>query len=49
VEVVVFPSILEHNPLPFRENKVVFITGRVSYKDNSPKIICDDVQEIVEA
>ncbi|MBI4359026.1 MAG: DNA polymerase III subunit alpha [Candidatus Nealsonbacteria bacterium] len=48
MEVVVFPSILERNPLPFRENKIVFITGRVSCKDNSPKIICDDVQEILE-
>ncbi|MCG2688163.1 DNA polymerase III subunit alpha [Candidatus Parcubacteria bacterium] len=48
IEVVVFPSILERNPLCFRENKIVFITGRVSYKDNSPKIICDDVQEIIE-
>jgi len=48
IEVVVFPSILERNPLCFQENKIVFITGRVSYKDNSPKIICDDIQEIVE-
>ncbi|MDP3093409.1 MAG: DNA polymerase III subunit alpha [bacterium] len=49
IEIVVFPSILERNPLPFRENKIVFITGRVSFKDNLPKIICDDIQEIVEA
>jgi DNA polymerase-3 subunit alpha len=48
VEIVVFPSILERNPLPFRENKIVFITGRVSFKDNLPKIICDEAQEIVE-
>ena len=48
IEVVVFPSILERNPLRFQENKIVFITGRVSYKDNSPKIICDDIQEIIE-
>jgi len=48
IEVVVFPSILERNPLSFRENKIVFITGRVSYKDNSPKIICDDIQEVIE-
>ena len=48
IEVVVFPSVLERNPLPFKENKIVFITGRVSYKDNSPKIICDDIQEILE-
>jgi DNA polymerase-3 subunit alpha len=50
IEVVVFPSILERNPLPFRENKIVFITGRVSHRanDDSAKIICDDIQEIVE-
>jgi len=49
VEIVVFPSILERNPLPFRENKIVFITGRVSFKDNLPKIICDEAEEILEA
>ncbi len=48
IEIVVFPSILERNPLSFKENKIVFITGRVSYKDNCPKIICDEVQEIIE-
>ncbi|MDP2927052.1 MAG: DNA polymerase III subunit alpha [bacterium] len=48
IEVVVFPSVLERNPLPFKENKIVLITGRVSYKDNLPKIICDDIQEILE-
>ena len=49
MEVVVFPSILERNPLPCRENKIVFVQGRVSYKDNSPKIICDNIEEILEA
>ncbi len=48
IEVVVFPSILERNPLPFRENKIVFISGRIDYKDNSPKIICDEAEEILE-
>jgi len=47
-EVIVFPSILERNPLPFRENKVVFIEGRVSCKDDMPKIICDQAEEILE-
>jgi DNA polymerase-3 subunit alpha len=48
IEVVVFPGVLEQNPLPFQENKVVFVTGRVDFRDNVPKLICNQIEEIVE-
>jgi DNA polymerase-3 subunit alpha len=47
-EVVVFPSALERNPTCFQENKIVFVTGRVDNDPESPKVICEDIEEIVE-
>lgn len=48
IEVVVFPSMLEKNPYVFEENKIVSITGKTDIKDGSPKIIADEVEEILE-
>jgi len=47
-EVVVFPSIIEKNPVIFQENKIVFVVGRVDHRDNVAKIICDEIEEIKE-
>ena len=48
IEVVVFPSIMERSPGLFQENKIVLISGRVDMRDGTPKIICNEVEEIVE-
>jgi len=48
-EVVVFPAILENNLTAFQENKIVLITGKVDFRDNSPKLICEEIEEILEA
>ncbi len=48
-EVVVFPGILENNLSAFQENKIVLITGKVDFRDNSPKLICEEIEEILEA
>lgn len=48
IEIVVFPSIIERNPTLFQENKVVLISGRVDFRDGMPKVICNEVEEIVE-
>jgi DNA polymerase-3 subunit alpha len=47
-EIVVFPNVLEANPAVFQENKIVLISGRVDVRDGSPKIIADQVEEIIE-
>ena len=47
IEVVVFPSAIERNPAAFQENKIVFIKGRVDNRDNVPKIICEEIEEII--
>ena len=46
-EIVVFPAIIEKNPTVFQENKIVFISGRVDHRDNEPKIIANNVEEII--
>ncbi|MFH0739553.1 MAG: DNA polymerase III subunit alpha [bacterium] len=48
-EVVVFPGVLENNLEAFQENKIVLITGKVDFRDNSPKLICEEIEEILEA
>jgi len=48
IEVVIFPSIIERNPSAFQENKVVFISGRTDMRDNAPKVICEEIEEIIE-
>ena len=48
IEIVVFSSALEKNPTLFQEDKVVFISGKVDTRDNIPKIICNEIEEIVE-
>jgi DNA polymerase-3 subunit alpha len=46
-EVVVFPGIIEKNPTVFQENKIVFVKGRVDNRNGDPKIIADEVEEII--
>jgi len=46
-EVVVFPGVIERNPNVFQENKIVFITGRIDNRDNIPKVIANEVEEII--
>ncbi len=49
IEVVVFPGTIEKNPTAFQENKIVFVSGRVDTKDGMPKIICDNIEEVIES
>ena len=46
-EVVVFPNVMEKNQDVFQENKIVFVSGRVDHRDNSPKIIAEEAEEII--
>jgi len=32
----------------FQENKIVMIKGRVDNRDGVPKIICEEIEEIIE-
>ena len=46
-EIVVFPNLLERNPIALQENKIVFVAGRVDDRNGEIKIVADDVQEIL--
>jgi len=48
IELVVFPSVIEQNPTIFQENKIVMVRGRVDNRGGVPKIICQDIEEIIE-
>jgi DNA polymerase-3 subunit alpha len=48
IEVVVFPNAIEKSPELFQENKIVFISGRVNNKDGEYKMICEEINEILE-
>lgn len=48
IEVIAFPAIIERNPTFFQENKIVMISGKVDARDGVPKIIANEVEEIVE-
>ncbi len=48
IEVIIFPKIVEQNPNIFQENKIVLIKGRVDQRDGTPKIICEEIEEIIE-
>lgn len=47
MEIVVFPNLLEANPLALQENKIVFIAGRVDDRNGELKVVADDIQEIL--
>ncbi len=46
IEIIVFPKILKANPEVWEENKTVSVTGKISHKDESLKIIAEKVKEV---
>jgi len=48
IETIVFPGVIEKNPTALQENKIVFVSGRVDFKDEAPKIIAEEIEELIE-
>lgn len=48
IETLVFPSVLEQNPVVWQEGKIVMLSGKLSDKDDQLKILCDEAEEIKE-
>jgi len=46
-EIVVFPNMIERNPAVFQENKIVFISGRLDNRNNEPKVIAEEIEEVI--
>ena len=47
MEVVIFPNLLDRNPVALQENKIIFVAGRVDDRNGEIKVVADDVQEII--
>jgi DNA polymerase-3 subunit alpha len=45
-EIIVFPKMLRENSDFWEENKIVFVTGRISHKDESLKIIAEQAKKV---
>ena len=45
IEVVVFPDILEKNPDIWQEDNIIIVQGKVSQRNGTLSIICDNAQE----
>jgi len=48
IEIIAFPSIVERNPLLFVENKIIILRGKISGRDHEKKVICEDIQELLD-
>ncbi|MDO8560710.1 MAG: DNA polymerase III subunit alpha [bacterium] len=48
-EVLVFPKVLEKTATAWIQDRVVMVKGRISdsLRDDSPKILCEDVREVI--
>lgn len=46
-EVLVFPSIFQKNPEIWQQDKILLVSGKVSDKDGEPKVLCDQVSELI--
>jgi len=46
IETLVFPSVLEQNPVVWQEGKIVMLSGRLSDRDEQLKILCDEAEEL---
>ncbi len=47
IEVIVFPKMLKKNGSLFEEGKSLFVSGKMSHRDEAPKIICENAEEIL--
>ncbi|OHA08720.1 MAG: DNA polymerase III subunit alpha [Candidatus Sungbacteria bacterium RIFCSPLOWO2_01_FULL_59_16] len=46
-EVLVFPRMLEKSPAAWQQDKILLVKGRVSRDRDAPKVLCDEVTEVV--
>jgi len=46
LEVIVFSDTLAKNPTVWRENNVVMVEGRLSWRNNEPKFVCQQAAEL---
>jgi DNA polymerase III alpha subunit len=45
-EILVFPKVLIKNPSVWQDEKILMVRGRLSDKDGTMKILCEEAVEI---
>ncbi|MBU3964742.1 DNA polymerase III subunit alpha [Patescibacteria group bacterium] len=48
IEAIIFPNSAEQYANVLQENKIVIVSGRVDFKEDSPKMIVEGIEEIIE-
>jgi len=46
MEILVFSETLAKHPLIWQDNKAIVVSGRLSWRGEEPKLICDGVKEL---
>lgn len=46
IETLVFANTIEKNPKLWEENRAVIVNGRISWRNNEPKLICDEARAL---
>jgi len=46
IETLVFPSVLEQNPVIWHEGKIVILKGKLSNRDEQLKLLCNEAEEL---
>ncbi|PJE58440.1 MAG: DNA polymerase III subunit alpha [Candidatus Portnoybacteria bacterium CG10_big_fil_rev_8_21_14_0_10_36_7] len=47
IEALIFPTMLEHIPTLWQEEKIVILSGKLSDKDGVPKLLADNAREFI--
>ena len=46
IEILVFPSVLEQNPVIWHEGKTIVLKGKLSNRDEQLKLLCNEAEEL---
>ncbi len=48
IEVLVFPKLFQKDPIFWQKDKIVMVEGKLNYRDDAFKLLCDEFREITE-
>ena len=48
IEILVFPKLLDKDPLFWQKDKVVVVSGKINFRDDAFKLLCDEFRELTE-
>jgi len=48
VEILVFPKLLQKDPIFWQKDKIVMVEGKLNFRDDAFKLLCDEFREVTE-